>query len=147
MTSTLNDAADGFEAVINAIDSTTVKFYSEPEEKPVADGAVVNGELFFRNFKQVGSMGASDWNVEAVIELSTPSNKTNWSDAIRRIRDLTSPTGSMSIYQAIAADPTLGGRVVAVVPIDLGLVEEVHKKFHDGVRWTQELRFKVRLAV
>lgn len=145
-TSTLNNAADGFEAVITAIDSS-VTFYSEPEEKPNALAAgAVNGEVFFRNSKQVGALGTSHWDIEAILELSTPSNRPGWSGAVRRIRDLTSPTGTNSIYQAIAADPTLGGRVVAVTPIDRGLVDETRKKFHDGDRWTQETHFKVRIA-
>lgn len=144
MSQTLNDVADGFKAVANAIDPS-IRFYAEPDEKPDGAGGKINGEVFFRNLKMVNA-AAKLYDVDAIIELSTPANQQDWSAAVRRIRDLASPYGTRSLWAAVIENPTLGGRVGSARALDGALLDETRKKFADGDRWCQEIGFKVRLA-
>lgn len=152
MGQSLNDAADGFKAVFEAIAPGKVRFYPEPEEKPSTE-ADVTAEVFFQS-AVMANVNASLYDVDAIIELSTPANKPGWSGAVRRLREMTSPHGPKSVYTAIVGDPvlgivgdnTLGGRVHSALPLDRYLRVEARKKFADGERWTQEIGFRVRLA-
>lgn len=146
MSQSLNDAADGFEAICNAVAPTEIAFYSEPTEllsPPIVAG--IAGEVYFSGMK---SVNAADllFDVMADLELSTSADVTGWAEAVRRIRTLTSPYGSGSIAVAIRANPTLGGKVSSCLPADGGLMAEVLKGYQDGNRWTARLRYKVRLA-
>lgn len=145
MAQSLNDAADGLEAIINAVDAT-ITFYSEPTEllsPPTPAG--IAGEVYFSAMKAVNPADKI-FEVTADVELSTPADVSGWSAAVRRIRTLTSPFGSGSILTAVRADKTLGARVNSCLPIGGGLSAEVLKGFQDGHRWTARLRFAVQLT-
>ncbi len=140
----LNDAADGIVAVINAIDSD-IRFYSEANELH-SDVTRMTGEVSFRAPKIVGPVRNSPWEYEAVLTLATGTNKKDWPDAIRRLREYGSPFGTKSIYQALIADQTLAGKVKSCLPKQGGLLEERLVVFTDGERWTQQLIFAVRIG-
>jgi len=145
MGQSLNDAADGFEAIIEAIDSS-ILFYSEPEEilSPPTEAGIA-AELFFSRLRAVGPADKL-FDVDATIEFSTPSHAAGWSAAVRRIRALTTPFGALSVWAAVRANLTLGARVVSALPAGGGsLGGEVRKGYQDGDRWTAEARFIVRL--
>jgi hypothetical protein len=146
MSQSLNDAADGLEAIVEAIDST-IAFSPEPNElASPATVAGIYGEVFFSGLKATNPADQV-FEVVAEIELSTPADVDGWSAAVRRIRTLTSPFGSGSVMTAIRADKTLGGRVSSCLVAPGSLGAETLKGFQDGNRWTApRLRFIVRLT-
>lgn len=145
MAQTLNDAADGFEAIGTALDSS-ISFYSEPVENlHTATPTGIAAEVFFSGIRMVNP-AARLYEVTATVEFSTPSHISGWSAAVRRIRDLTSPYGSLSFWAAVLDDDTLGGRVTSCVPVQGALGTETRKGFNDGERWTAEISFRVQLA-
>lgn len=138
---THNTIADALETVVNAISGTPVKFYPEPEEKPLG---TVSAELFFQDSRPIGQGATALWKVTAIVELSTRSNSPGWGAAVRRIRTLADASGSGSILAAIRSDHTLGGVVVGCLPVGGSSTgTETRKTFADGDRFCKELRLEV----
>lgn len=140
----LNDASDGLVAVINDIDDEILFFPEAVEAHPPAP--LVTGEITFRAPTVLGPVRNSTWEYEAVLTLVTPANVPGWPDAIRRLRQYASPFGDKSIYQAIVADQTLGGKVKSCLPKQGGLSVEERLKFPGGDRWIVEMLFAVRIG-
>lgn len=138
---THNTIADALETVVNAISGTPVKFYPEPEEKPLG---TVSAELFLQDSKAIGQGASALWEVTAIVEFSTRSNAPGWGAAVRRIRALADASGAGSVIAAIRSDLTLGGAVVGCLPAAGSATgTETRKVFADGDRFCKELRLKV----
>ena len=142
--STLNDAADGLVAVINAIDGGIHFFPSATKDHPKLP--TVTGEIAFRQLEMESAMPDGAWKCEAVLTLTTRANAEGWMDALRRMRDYASPHGEKSIFRAIIANKTLGGRVRTCLPKRGGLLDERRVRFPDGDRWTQDMLYEIRIG-
>ncbi len=135
MAQSLNDAADGLAAIVNAIDDA-IEMYSEPAEiLSPPEVAGIAGEVYFSGLHAINPADLIH-EVTADLEFSTPADVEGWRAAVRRIRTLTSPYGSGSFLAAIRADKTLGGRVHSCLPAPGSLGAEAIKGYQDGARWT-----------